>query len=79
MMNSSNIPQVSFLTLLLSRVNDEPLPHVHIKGFEDNYRNIIVVTDNWEAFNVLKIFSYNVPAEAIEPAIQIFIRIHDPR
>lgn len=53
--------------------------HGLIRTFEDDHRDIIVETDNWEAFNVLKNFPYDVPGEAIEVASKIFIRLHDPR
>lgn len=53
--------------------------HGLIRAFEDNHRDIVVETDNWQAFNVLKNFPYDVPEEAVEVAVKIFIRLHDPR
>lgn len=53
--------------------------HGLIRGFEDNYRDIILETDIREAFNVINNFPFDVPVEAIVPATQIFIRLHDPR
>lgn len=53
--------------------------HGIIRGFEDNYRDIILEINIWEAINVIKNFPYDVPVEAIETATQIFIRLHDPR
>lgn len=47
--------------------------------FENNHKDVILETDNWEVFNVLRNFPYNVPVEAIEPSIQIVIRLHDLR
>lgn len=47
--------------------------HGMVRAWEDNHSDIIVETDTWEAFNVLKNFPYDVPVEAIEPAIQIFV------
>lgn len=49
------------------------------RAFEDNHRDIIVETDNHEAFLVLKNFLFDVPQEVASTAKQIMTRLHDPR
>lgn len=49
------------------------------RSFEDNYKEVILETDNLDAFIVLKNFPHAVPAGVEYVARQIFIRINDPR
>lgn len=48
------------------------------RSFKDNYKEVILETDNLDAFQVLKNFPHAVPEEVKETARQIFIGINDP-
>lgn len=68
---------VNFLNLTSLQSQLQSIHHGPVCAWEDNHMDIIVETDKWEAFNVLKNFSYDVPVETIEPTVQIFICMHD--
>lgn len=53
--------------------------HGLIKAFDDNYKEVILETDNKEAFLIIKNFPFGVPPEVAEVAQQIYIRLNDPR
>lgn len=50
-----------------------------IKAFEDKYKEVVVETDNLDAFLIIKNFPLGVPLEVATVAKQIFIRLNDPR
>lgn len=50
-----------------------------IKAFDNNYKEVVVETDNLDAFKVIKDFPNNVPQEVADIARQIFIRLNDKR
>lgn len=49
------------------------------RSFEDNYKEVILETDNLDAFQVLKNFPHAVPNGVEDVARKIFIRLNDPR
>lgn len=50
-----------------------------IRAFEDNYKEVVVETENLDAFLIIKNFPHNVPQDLANVAKQIFIRLNDPR
>lgn len=53
--------------------------HGLIKAFEDHYKDVIVETDNLDAFKIIKNFHHDVTIEVAEVAQQIAIRLNDRR
>lgn len=49
------------------------------RSFEDNYKEVILETENLDAFQVLKNFPHAVLTGVEDVARQIFIRLNDPR
>lgn len=48
-----------------------------IKVFEENFKEVMVETDNLDAIMIIKNFPHNVPQELATVAKQIFIRLND--
>lgn len=55
------------------------LHHGLIRAFEDNYKYVILETDNLDAFKVIKDFPIDTPPDVAEAIQQIQIRLNDPR
>lgn len=53
--------------------------HDLIKTFDDNYKEMIVETDNLDTFMLIKNFPVGVPQELAEVSRQIFFWINGPR
>lgn len=50
-----------------------------VRGFEEGYRDVILETDNYEAFKTMKLFHLGAPTSVYDLASQIDIRIKDKR
>lgn len=53
--------------------------HGMIKAFENNSKEVVVETDNLDAFMIIKNFPVRVSQEVATVAKPIFIRFNDPR
>lgn len=49
------------------------------KAYEVNFKEVILETDNLDAFKLLKSFPHNVSQEVSHTVKQIFIGLNDPR